>query len=76
MPTLSSPSFKTCRGIGAAVVGVRFVVLLVYPALAFGSFEIRGDGSAPFLAHRAAIFLLGLAVALGAARDAPDSPAR
>ena len=76
MPTLSSPSFKTCCGIGAAVTGVLFGVLLVYPALAFGLFEIRGDGSAPFLARRAAMFLLGLAVTLWAARDAPDSPAR
>ena len=70
------PSFKTLSLISATIAALLFLTLLLAPGLIFWLFAVDSHESAEFIARRAAMLFLGLAVLNYLARNTPPSQLR
>jgi hypothetical protein len=69
-------TFKILSAATGALCTYLFVVLLFFPASFLADVEVAASASADFLARRAAMMMLGLAVLSLRGLTAPPSPAR
>nr|WP_298137676.1 hypothetical protein [uncultured Pseudomonas sp.] len=70
------PSFRLVSTLTAVIASLLFIVLLFVPEIAFSLFAIEENQSAFFIARRAAMLFLGIAVVAWVGRDAPHSASR
>lgn len=70
------PDFRTTCHVHAAVFAALFLAYLLLPGLPLLAFGIDGTPGAQFVARRAGILMLGLAVMLMLLRNQPPSEAR
>ena len=70
------PSFSLVSTLTAVIASLLFIVLLFVPEIAFSLFAIEENQSAFFIARRAAMLFLGIAVVAWVGRDAAHSASR
>lgn len=64
-------TFKLAARIVAAILGVLFIILAVFPAVYMPTYGVAADEGVQFMARRAAPMFLAPAVILWAAANAP-----
>ncbi len=69
-------SFRLVSSLTAFIASLLFIVLLFVPEIAFTLFAVEENQSAFFIARRAAMLFLGIAVVAWVGRDAPHSASR